>query len=303
MPATIVRLILAALLLSPVAFAQSFEVSPQAIVVNPAPGFGVDVWLDRDRSGNATPTYEVGDEISIGVRVDEASYVYLFDIRPNGEVTQIFPNRFDSDNRLRAGETRTFPPVGARYVFNIAPPRGLSKVVAVASTSELNTSQLASFRQEADFATSSIGEQGFIQNFAIIVNPIPQQSWVTDTALYHVGSQPPRQSAQPPRQSAQPQPTVQPLNPYLGLMPYPGSTLLRQEVDGRDSESTFTSSAGLRDIYDHFHQQLVRDGWRRTDLDRDDDEIEAEYHRDRQEFEFELESEGRDRFKLEIDFD
>jgi hypothetical protein len=296
MPATIVRLILAALLLSPVALAQSFEVSPQAIIVNPAPGFGVEVWLDRDRTGSATPTYQVGDEISIGVRVDEESYVYLFDIRPNGEVTQIFPNRFDGNNRLRAGETRTFPPAGARYVFNIAPPRGLSKVVAVASTSELNTSQLASFQREADFASSSIGEQGFIQNFAIIVRPIPQQSWVTDTALYHVG-------AQPPRQAQLPQPTVAPLNAYLRLTPYPGSTVTRQRNDGRDSKSTFTSSARLRDVYEHLHQQLVRDGWRRTELDRDDNEIEAEYRRDRLKFELELKAKSRDRFELEIDFD
>ena len=51
------------------------------------------------------------------------------------------------------------------------------------------------------------------------------------------------------------------------------------------------------------YQQLVRDGWRRTDIDRDDDEIEAEYRRDRQKFELELEREARNRYVLDIDFD
>lgn len=298
MTATAVRTVITALFMSAVVFAQSFEVSPQAIVVNPAPGFGVDVWLNKDASGEGTPVYEVGEQVRIGVRVDEASYVYLFDIRTNGEVTQIFPNRYDSDNYLRANETRTFPPTQARYVFDIAPPYGLSKVVAVASKSQLDTSQLASFRMEADFATSNIGEEGFIQSFAIVVRPVPQQSWVTDTALYHVGSRPAQATPQP-----QPRPTVEYLNDYLGLTAYPDSSVTRVRKDGRDSKSTFTTTARLRDVYDHLHQQLVRDGWRRTDIDRDDDEIEAEYRRDRQKFELELEREGRNRYVLDIDFD
>lgn len=296
MTATAVRSFITAMLLSTVVLAQGFEVSPQAIVVNPAPSFGVDVWLDRDASGAGTPVYEVGDQVRIGVSVDEASYVYLFDIRPNGEVTQIFPNRYDGQNYLRAGETRTFPAAEARFVFNIAPPRGLSKVVAVASKSQLDTSQLARFQLEADFATSNIGEQGFIQSFAIVVRPVPQQGWVSDTALYHVG-------AQSAPVLPQPQPVVNLLNDYLGLSAYPGSTVTRVKRDGRDSESTFTTTARLRDVYEHLHQQLVRDGWRRTEIDRDDDEIEAEYRRDRQEFELELERKGGNRFVLDIDFD
>lgn len=181
-------------------------------------------------------------------------------------------------------------------MFNIAPPRGLSKVVAVASKSQLDTSQLARFQLEADFATSNIGEQGFIQSFAIVVRPVPQQGWVSDTALYHVG-------AQSAPVLPQPQPVVNLLNDYLGLSAYPGSTVTRVKRDGRDSESTFTTTARLRDVYEHLHQQLVRDGWRRTEIDRDDDEIEAEYRRDRQEFELELERKGGNRFVLDIDFD
>jgi hypothetical protein len=168
-------------------------VSPQAIVVNPRPSFGVDVWLDRDPTGEGAPSYQVGEEVRISVRPAEDSYVYVFDVKPNGEITQIFPNRFDDDNFVRGGSTVTLPPPRARYVFNIAPPRGLSKVIAVASRSPLDTRQLARFDDEDDlFAHSSIGEEGFVQGFRIIVNPIPQEDWVTDTALYYVGDRPPQ---------------------------------------------------------------------------------------------------------------
>lgn len=50
---------------------------------------------------------------------------------------------------------------------------------------------------------------------------------------------------------------------FLVLMPCPGSTATRQKNDGRDSESAFTTDTRLRDVYEHFHQRLVRDGWRR----------------------------------------
>lgn len=166
--------------------------SPQSIVVNPRPGFEVDVFLDK-ASGDQIPTYRVGEEITIGVRVSEAAYVYLFNVRPNGQIQQLLPNRFDDsgrNNRLEAGETRYFPAPNARYVFNAAPPRGLDKVIAVASRTQLDTAQLASFEQSGDFATSQLGEEGFARNLSIVVRPIEQGNWVTDTALLYVGDRP-----------------------------------------------------------------------------------------------------------------
>src|SRR5690606_37318468 len=246
------RLLGLALLLLSLASAQRIVVSPQAIVVNPRPGFDVQVWLDRDTSGNSTPVYDIGEEIRISVRPAETSYVYVFDVKPSGEVTQIFPNRFDSQNRVSAGQTITLPPSGARYVFNIAPPRGLSKVIAVASRTQLDTSQLASFRNETDlFAMSNIGEQGFAQSFAIIVNPIPQESWVTDTALYSVGTL----AAQPrwgtlALQSNPSGADVYVDGSFVGITPLnfsvaPGRHDVRFELAGYDSFSTSTSvSAG-----------------------------------------------------------
>ena len=93
------------------------------------------------------------------------------------------------------------------------------------------------------------------------------------------------------------------LNPTLGLAAYPGSRILEHEVDGRDSETEFHANADLRTVYAWFHDQLVADGWRRTDLEIESDEIEAEYRRGGQEFELELEDEGGGRYELEIDFD
>jgi Domain of unknown function (DUF4384)/PEGA domain len=181
-------------LMALVAYAQPrIVVSPQTIVVNPRPSFSVEVFTDKDTSGTGTPSYQIGEAISIGVRVSAASYVYVFNVRSTGEVQQILPNRYDTDgqnNYLQAGETKYFPPRGARYAFNVDGPDGLDKVIAVASRSQLDTSQLASFGADPNFASSNIGEAGFAQTFSIVVTPIAQNDWVTDTALMYVGSRP-----------------------------------------------------------------------------------------------------------------
>ena len=362
-------LMLALLLLCSLGMAQRIVVSPQSIVVNPLPAFGVDVWVDRDPTGRAEPSYAVGESMEIGVRTTEDAYVYLFSVGASGEIVQIFPNRYDAggrDHLVRAGTTRTFPPPGVRYGFVIEPPTGLAKVIAVASRGELDTRTLASFAGERDLmASSRLGEEDFAQALAIVVRPLPQASWVTSTALYHVGQRPVQGAfgtiaitSQPSRaevfvdgtfagftplrygarvgryevevlapgherarQPVQVRPdrvveldvtlralggtprTAEPVNAFLGLLPYPGSEVTRHEAGGRDSKTRFITSARLRDVYEHFHDQLTRAGWRRTSLEVDDDEIEAEYRRDGVSFELELERDGRDRFELEIDFD
>lgn len=170
-------------------------ISPQSIIVNPLPSFDVEVFVDKDPSGATIPTYEIGEAIRIGVRVSEDAYVYLFNVRSNGDIQQILPNRLDDTGRrnfVEAGTTRYFPRQDARYTFNIAGPRGLDKVIAVASKEPLNTSQLTRFDEESDFATSAAGEDSFAQALSIVVQPLPQEGWVTDTALFYVGQDAPR---------------------------------------------------------------------------------------------------------------
>ena len=177
-----------------VANAQSKEgavLSPQAIVVNPVPSYEVEVFVDRDSSGESTPSYSVGEAIRVGVRVSEDAYVYLFNVRTDGGVNQILPNNYDpdgQDNFVRGGETKYFPPEGAAYTFQASAPEGLDKVIAVASETQLDTTTLASFGSDPNFASSSLGEEDFASALSVIVTPLPQEDWVSDTALFYVGS-------------------------------------------------------------------------------------------------------------------
>ncbi len=282
-----------------VALAQPrITVSPQTIVVNPVPSFSAEVFVDKDPSGTGTPSYQITERISVGVRVSEASYIYVFNVRSTGEIVQILPNRYDADgqnNYLQAGETRYFPPQGARYAFNVDGPNGLDKVIAVASRSQLDTRQLADFAGTGTFATSNIGQDGFAQTFSIVVTPIPQGDWVTDTALFYVSLQAVAPTPQPEPQPA-PQPgTVLFNTPYL--LAYPGSSVTY--LDAREAE--FEVGASLTDIYTNFHNQMTEAGWQRVALEIKNNRAQASYQLNGQYVELELKGLGASgRFRLEI---
>lgn len=182
--------------------AQEAVLSPEAIVVNPVPSFETEVFLDKDLSGTGRPNYTVGEEVRIGVRVSEDAYVYLFNVRSDGSIDQILPNNYDANgqnNFARGGETKYFPPESADYTFRIEAPGGLDKVIALASQTPLDTSTLASFENDPNFASSNLGEQAFAEGLSVIVRPLPQDEWVTDTVLFYVGGAPeaPPQTAPP----------------------------------------------------------------------------------------------------------
>jgi hypothetical protein len=69
------RLFILLLMLCTSALAQIVTTDPQSIVINPIPSFAVDIFVDKDPSGSGAPNYAIGEAISIGVRVAEASYV------------------------------------------------------------------------------------------------------------------------------------------------------------------------------------------------------------------------------------
>ena len=169
------------------------KISAQSIIVNPTqPDLSVSVRVDKDSTGNANPVYIDGEAIKISTTVNRDAYVYLFNVDSSGEVTQILPNRLSDSggNFVKANTTVSFPAAGDQFTFNVAGPVGLNKVLALASLEPLNLDQITSFKTSQDqFATASArGQDQLAQALSIVVNPIPQNSWVSDTAFFSVAS-------------------------------------------------------------------------------------------------------------------
>lgn len=68
------------------------------------PGFTVDLRARPD-----TRTFRDGEEIAIEVTATRDSYLTVLNLRSDGEVAVLFPNRYDDDNRAPAGRTLRLP--------------------------------------------------------------------------------------------------------------------------------------------------------------------------------------------------
>lgn len=178
----------AALLLSSAMAAP--KISAQSIIVNPvAPALSVKVWTNKNPDGTQIPNYQVGEKITLNVKATEDAYVYLFNVDGSGKVDQLLPNTYAAgSNFVKANTTKSFPSAGDPFTFDIAAPEGLNKVLVLASKTELNLGDLSTFKAgQNQFAdVKAKGQQQLAQALSIVVSPIPQNSWVTDTIFYNV---------------------------------------------------------------------------------------------------------------------
>lgn len=244
------------------------QISPQSIIVNPVPtDLSVNVSVDR---AGSNPVYNIGDSIRVSVNVSDNAYVYLFSIHSDGQIDQILPNRLSGGSQfLRAGETRSFPPAGGAYTLSVDGPSGQDKVLAVASKRQLDTSEIASFKGNQPFATSSIqGQDNLARALSIVVQPVPASDWVTAVTYFQVQPQYGSAPAPAPRNNTG-STTVTPITTVTttisveyGLNVYPGSVIVRfDDPSDQTVNVQLSSNANFKTVVQFYGQELERKGW------------------------------------------
>lgn len=289
------------------------RITPQSIIVNPVqPDLSVNVWVDRDESGRGTPDYFVGDRIRVSTSVNEDAYVYLFNVNPDGSVDQILPNRYASGgNFVKANTVKVFPGANDRFTFDIAGPYGVNKVLALASKTPLDLNQISSFKSGEAFATVNVkGQENFAQALSIVVNPVPQDSWISAVAYYNVAGGYAAQPApvQPVRPAPAPAPVVvTPPAPRPGaiisidinIRPFSGAQEVRSYSEDDGWRTEFRANSDLNGVYAYYEDQLVRQGYRLLDRKARGNQIEGRYTKGRAEAKLKVKQTGP-RFQVSV---
>jgi len=83
--------------------------------------------LDR-----ADATYGIGETLRLAVKSNEAAYITVFSVGASGRTTQLFPNGYESNNHIRAGQTLEIPSAASETRIKVTGPVGreLIKVIA-----------------------------------------------------------------------------------------------------------------------------------------------------------------------------
>ena len=87
--------------------------------------FGVRVWMEDEKS-----SFGIGELITISARSDVDGYLTMVDLGTDGTVTVLFPNQYEPDNRISAGQTTVFPSPAMGFEITALPPvgRGMLRV-------------------------------------------------------------------------------------------------------------------------------------------------------------------------------
>jgi hypothetical protein len=84
-----------------------------------AAGIKVSAWVDRPDA-----TYRPGDTITLMVKASRDAYITVLDAGTSGKVHVVFPNRYQSDNRVQAFEVVRIPGEGSRIRLAVHGPAG-----------------------------------------------------------------------------------------------------------------------------------------------------------------------------------
>ena len=96
----------------------------------PKPGsLSIMTLLDR-----ADATYALGETLRMAVKSNEDAYVTVFNIGASGKVTQLFPNGYQTNNRIKAGETLEVPSKSSESRIKVTGPVGIELIKVVATS-------------------------------------------------------------------------------------------------------------------------------------------------------------------------
>jgi hypothetical protein len=89
----------------------------------------IDLWVNKGDDA----TYYYGDDVAVFFEVNRDAYVIVYDIDPAGNVSLLFPESYDQDCFVRAGQVYRIPGADSDYRLEISGPSGHEYIYAVAS--------------------------------------------------------------------------------------------------------------------------------------------------------------------------
>ncbi len=108
------------------------QASVQDIIITPTQptNMNLEVWTDRAVGA----TYYQGENIHIYFKASQDTYVTIYDYRPDGTVSVLFPNYYQRNNYVRAGVVNVIPDPSYNYNLVVSGQSGRELIEAVATT-------------------------------------------------------------------------------------------------------------------------------------------------------------------------
>ncbi|HBT38837.1 MAG: PEGA domain protein [Thermotoga sp. 50_1627] len=154
------------------------------IIIVPQPSeLEVKVWLNKPEGA----VYQVGESLNIYFKANKSCYVLIYDIRTDGKITLLFPNKYDSNNYIAPNVTYKLP-ISNLYSFKVSPPEGKEFIQIIASTSFIPIiQQLKDLGTKQMFPLLSDDAENYVQKQIL---PYLTGEWASDITYFYVGKAP-----------------------------------------------------------------------------------------------------------------
>jgi hypothetical protein len=98
-------------------------------LIAPQSDLKVTAWVDHDDN-----TYQFGEDVILNVKTNQDAYITLLDIGTSGKIHIIFPNKYQQDNFLKAGQVVQVPSKNAPFSIKVSAPAGKEVIKVIATT-------------------------------------------------------------------------------------------------------------------------------------------------------------------------
>lgn len=93
---------------------------------------GFKIWPDKGTGS----TYIDGEDMVIHVHTPTAGYIKIYHVSADNELTLVFPNKFDKNNKMKAGAHYTVGDASYPFKFTLGRPYGTEAIKAIFSTEQ-----------------------------------------------------------------------------------------------------------------------------------------------------------------------
>jgi hypothetical protein len=160
----------------------SVEQAPMAEISPAKPGSGqVSVMLDKQDG-----TYRIGEAVSIQIKVDKDSYVTVFDTGSSGKTHVIFPNKYQTDNFVRAGQVVDVPGRKAGFDFIAGGPQGTDLITVVASGNKRSLTSGQNLAAVGPFQAMAKDAPAVAKDLSVELKNNHAEKWSSSTAKVRI---------------------------------------------------------------------------------------------------------------------
>jgi hypothetical protein len=132
------------------------------------------------------PQYSENDLMTVTVQAARDCYLRLYVINAEQQVQQLFPNKWQPDNFIKAGQPVQIPGPGAKFRLRMSKPFGVETLKAVASTEQFSDLKNLDWQGKTflDFGAMKLAE---IDKRGIALEAVPTQPEISQaTVMYKV---------------------------------------------------------------------------------------------------------------------